>query len=118
MPYNISTIDMVEGHLEITPTRALRWADALPGGIDNLPEGMVDMLNDPAFYMDGCRFKCIPWTGEGSGRTEGELRAFLAICDGSAKLLLCWEGGDAYTGLLVENGTVTEGRVVQTVVPL
>lgn len=124
MSYNIDSIDIVSGELQITPLALLRFAREVEADPDGyLPEGMSDALHvavdggrDRGF-MDGCKIVRIPWYGEGSGNTELRLRDFLGRCDGTAALLLCWEGGDSYTGLIVSDGEVTDGDVVQTVVP-
>lgn len=117
MSYDINSIDIVSGQLQITPAGLLRFAqevEADPGLY--LPEGMED-LKSPGDFLDGCTLTRVPWYGEGSGRSEPLLREFLSRCDGEAALLLCWEGGDSYTGLIVRHGNVTDGAVVQTVVP-
>ncbi len=116
MSYNIDSIDIVSGELQITPAGLLRFARE-HSLTDRLPEGMTDWFSSPEDYLDGCRLKSVPWYGESSGNSEPILRDFLSRCDGEAALLLCWEGGDRYTGLIVKDGLVTEGQVVQTVVP-
>ena len=117
MSYNIDTITIVSGELQITPAGLLRFAREAEAAEGDLPESMTDWFNRPEEYLDGCRLKGVPWWGEWSGTGELTLREFLRRCDGEAALLLCWEGGDKFTGLLVKDGVVTEGRVVQTVVP-
>lgn len=54
------------------------------------------------------------WYGEGSGRAEPLFREILSKTMGHADLILCWAGGDAYTGLRVRNGLVTEHEVAMT----
>lgn len=115
MAYNISKIDIVSGELQITPARLLRFSQGLPD--DALPSSMLSALENPESMLDGCRLTRIPWYGEWSGHTENMLRHFLSLCDGDAALLLCWEGGESYSGLIVKGGTVSDGEVVQTVVP-
>jgi hypothetical protein len=110
--YNITQIDIVEGVLQCTPARLKRFADQA----EYLPEGFNDAVVRGEL-LDGCEVRHVPWWGEGSGRSYDDLLTFLRLCDGRAALLICWEGGDSYSGLIVDNGTVTDGKVVQTVVP-
>ena len=93
----------------MTPAALVRLAEDHPA--HGITDSFHDFLHAPDRYFDGCRIRLLPAT------YIDELRAILALTDGVAALLLCWEGGDRYTGLLVNHGEVTEGRVVQTVVP-
>lgn len=93
MGHNISSCDIVEGALYITDKHIETFTALGEGG----------------------KLANLPWYGEGSGRSEPILREFLALTAGTAAILLCWEGGESYTGLIVENGDVYEGEVTQTV---
>lgn len=118
MSYNIDTITIVEGQLQMTPLGMKRALLAWKEAEGCLPEMARDCLYSPEYYLKDYVIKKLPCTGEGSGRALAAFKEhFLARCDGDAKLLLCWEGGDSYTGLVVSDGVVTEGRVVHTVVP-
>jgi hypothetical protein len=117
MSCNIDNIDIVSGELQITPAGLLRFAREYGTSKHTLPESMTDWFNKPELYLNGCRLIRVPWWGEWSGTGESILHDFLSRCDGEAALLLCWEGGENYTGLIVRDGDVIEGEVVQTVVP-
>lgn len=58
--------------------------------------------------------KRIDWQGEGSGHTFDMLLAALKFFRGSADLVLCWEGGDSFSGLRVKDGRVTQHEVIMT----
>lgn len=116
MSYNIDAIEILTGELHISREDLLVALKSIEG----LPETALDCLEDPAFYHDEAteRLKIVPWTCEGSGHASEELPAFLGACKGPATLLLTWEGGDDFSGYIVDaEGGVTEGLVVQTVVP-
>ena len=58
------------------------------------------------------------WQGEGSGHAYDLLKEFIApMIRGRAELVFTWEGGDSLTGLIIEDGKVTECDVVQTLRP-
>lgn len=60
-------------------------------------------------------FRFIWWSGDGSGHTwEKFTNIVLPKFKGSADLLVCWEGGDSYSGLRVHDGKVAHHRVVMT----
>ena len=55
------------------------------------------------------------WYGEGSGTLWDTLiTKVLPKTRGTADLIYCWEGGDSYTGIRVQDGKVTEHEVVQS----
>lgn len=105
MSYDIDSIDYLSGELKL-PVPVY-----LPNlGIDYLPEGCF--LLHPEETMDGHTIKKLWWHGEGSGNGFEDFKKILACTVGEADLLICWEGGDSYTGLRVTNGKVVEHEVV------
>lgn len=111
MSYNISSIEIIGGD-------GLFVAKSEVVSPEFSPEAWADFQANMSGYAEEVapglwRFKLIPWFGEGSGCTDWFME-FLARTYGSADLLLCWEGGDRYTGLRVVNGKVTEHDVVMT----
>lgn len=55
------------------------------------------------------------WYGEGSGGTERALvERVLPLFEGSADLVLTWEGGDSHSGLRLRNGVVAKHHVVMS----
>jgi hypothetical protein len=55
------------------------------------------------------------WYGEGSGHTfDVFVERVLPIFSGSADLVICWEGGDSYSGLRLRDHKVTKHEVVMT----
>ncbi len=111
MGYYYTSAKVVAGELQITPAGIARFGRE----VKERPDGFEDMIADPSGYLDGFRVRSIPSGDECSG--DDYLREFLRRCDGEARVLVCWEGGDSYSGLIVKDGRVTEGRVVHTVVP-
>ena len=58
------------------------------------------------------------WYGEGSGWAFETLRdVVLPAFEGSADLVLTWEGGDSHSGLRLRSGKVTEHEVALTLGP-
>ena len=114
MSYNVTAIDIVSGELRIT---AAASAAVLARAGDDLCETMADYRGWRRFYVrPDDTVRRIPFGGEWSGRCVPTLISFLEACTGTAELVLCWEGGDSYTGYKVADGVVTEGDVVLTVV--
>ena len=114
MSYNVTAIDIVSGELRITEA-------ASAAVFARAGEDLCEMMSD----YRGCRglyvrrddtVRRIPFGGEWSGRCVPTLIRFLEACTGAAEIVLCWEGGDSYTGYKVADGVVTEGEVVLTVV--
>ena len=114
MSYNVTAIDIVSGELRIT---AAASAAVLARAGDDLCETMADYRGWHRFYVRrDDTVRRIPFGGEWSGRCVPTLISFLEACTGTAEIVLCWEGGDSYTGYKVADGVVTEGDVVLTVV--
>lgn len=60
-------------------------------------------------------FRRINWQGDGSGYSWDKFTdVVLPKFKGSADLLVCWEGGDSYSGLRIRDGKVARHRVVMT----
>lgn len=115
MSYNIDSVNYVDGTgpLRILRSAALKFFRKHE---DDLPE--ITFLHD-IDDGDGTDFVEISnpsWAGSGSG-DEKLLRKALSLTTGRALIILVWEGGDSFSGLIVDAGVVTEGAVVQTVVP-
>lgn len=49
----------------------------------------------------------LDWHGSCSRRGEESLAVFLTATTGHADIILCWEGGDSYSGLRVRDGIVS-----------
>ena len=110
MAYNIDSIDIVDGALFTTAETVSAFTADIEARGGYLPESWEEIE-----LGEGGVILSIPWYGECSGSSEELLHVFLGLTKGTAALLLCWEGGDSYTGLLVEDGQVDEGEVVQSV---
>ena len=116
MPYNIDSIDIIDGALYINDAHI---AEAVgPTGFEFVPE--TCFVANPTSRYSGCiepgtgRIRDLGWYGEGSGHSYPILLGALRLCTGRADIIICWEGGDAYTGLRVDNGKVTEHEVKMT----
>ena len=88
--------------------------DALEGysAEGNFIDELLERLdgNDADWFA----LKHVEWYGEGSGRSFEKMQQALALCDGSADLLLTWEGGDCHSGLRLRDHKVTR-HVVEMV---
>lgn len=104
MSYNIDAIDYIgDGQLRLS-LDAQRHARQIIRQ-DDRPEDCF--LSD-----DSGTLGRIAWDGDGSGNTFKHLLRALSYTMGHAELVVCWEGGDSYTGLRVRDGVVTEHKVV------
>lgn len=106
MAYNIDSIDYISGSLSLSPGMRTRLLGELG---DERPEGC---FLDEARCWQGQRLRWPWWHGVWSGHCWDSLKRVLAAMDGAADFVVCWEGGDSYTGLRVVDGTVTEHEVV------
>jgi hypothetical protein len=60
----------------------------------------------------------IDWYGEGSGHTFDYLKSTVApLIKGRIEAVFVWEGGDLITGLIIEDGKVTECDVAYKLTP-
>jgi hypothetical protein len=59
------------------------------------------------------------WYGDGSGHAYEDvfLPHVAPLIHGHAEVIFTWEGGDSFTGLILDEGKVTECDVVQKLVP-
>ena len=108
MAYNISSTEIIEG--ELFATRAAM--DVMLATIEEPAE--CCFLEEQHKGSDN-KLDHVWWHGEWSGNSYEDFRRALTCTTGSAKIVVCWEGGDSYSGLVVEGGQVYEGEVVQTV---
>ena len=63
--------------------------------------------------------KSFCWYGAGSGHsyTDVLIKYIAPLIHGRVEAVFTWEGGDSLTGLIIEDGKVTECDVVQTLRP-
>lgn len=62
--------------------------------------------------------RSLEWSGEFSGSSFDSLKTVVAPkIMGRIEAVFCWEGGDSYSGLIIQDGVVTECDVKQTLVP-
>jgi len=106
MSYNIDSVSYISGELSVDRKRAFDYEDEHG---DELPEDCF-IYNVSGKFPENVALKYITWQGEHSGDLD-EFKRALAITTGRAELLVCWEGGDRYTGLEVVDGVVTEKKV-------
>ena len=112
MSYNIDNVEVLTSEDFGATRAAIEAMDRLEGYsaegnfIDELLE-RLDGCADDFFPLD-----VVEWYGEGSGNSFDKLKAAVALCSGSADLLLTWEGGDSHQGLRLKDGTVTQHKVV------
>lgn len=119
MSYNIDNVVYQKG---CAPLRIVRGVAARFKAThkESLPEtNFLDRIADAGDEDndDACVINQPWWQGAGSGHSGETLIKVLRLTTGAANLILTWEGGDSVSGLIVKDGVVTEGRVVQTVVP-
>jgi len=116
MSYNIDSIEYVEGTGPLSMHHSVRL-DLATALADRLPEGCF-LTNDNcvgARHSSGMEAIIHPsWTDECSGSAFDHLKEALTRTLGRADLVICWEGGDRYSGLRVCNGVVTERVVVMS----
>lgn len=118
MSYNITAIDLItqDGfRLPIEHVEALKReiGDEHPESwLFDEPETSRPAYEDRDSYL---YFSRIDWQGEGSGYTfDTFLEKVLPRFRGFAELVVCWEGGDSYTGIRVKDGVVTQHKVVHS----
>lgn len=64
------------------------------------------------------KLKNLWWYGEGSGSTyKFFLKTIAPKIMGKVEAIFTWEGGDSFSGIIIEDGKVVEGKVEQRVVP-
>lgn len=117
MSYNIDSMRVISGNLTITRKHhefaMWRFNDAWPEGF---------ALESPKFDTDGVACVAKPgvhslFYGSRSGNFYNEsLHEFASYLDGSADLVVTWEGGDSFSGLRFKDGEVTEMDVAFSLV--
>jgi hypothetical protein len=109
MSYNIDSVTYI-GATRLTITKeALAEAEAAVPEDDRAECTFIHELDPEA---EKSTIEKPWWYGQWSGRNfEGFMKA-LSFTQGIAGLVVCWEGGDSYTGLLVVNGKVTKHAVI------
>ena len=102
MSYNIDMVEIIARSDDFGATRAaIEEMDRLDGH-----SAECSVIDDQWF-----RLTRVEWCGEGSGTSYAKFKRALALCTGSADLLLTWEGGDSHDGLRISDGKVTEHEV-------
>lgn len=109
MSYNCDDVSYIgEGRLSITSTSLVELKrcvseDERPAlnFIDYIDPILGDQVIDRPY-----------WEGEGSGRSFEKFLKALSYTTGNAELVLCWEGGDCYSGIRIRNGIITEHEMV------
>lgn len=114
MSYNVDSIDIISKSDDFGITQ-FELEQFFSGEEDDylcevFPEDVGDLAEDIAS-------KNFPYSGESSGHNFETLKRLLAKFTGSAEMVVCWEGGDSYSGLRVRNGVVTEPAVMMALVP-
>lgn len=108
MSYNIDSIDIIASDgFTIAPDALAKLHESLDG---EHPEGWEPTgKHGVIMSIAANRF---PWRGECSGSMYDVLVGKVLVAfDGSADLVVCWEGGNSYTGLRVSDHKVTEHEV-------
>lgn len=111
MSYNIDDASYIPGTgpLRMRPSAARRAVKAIR---DRPKSNFVDGIDRDVDDDEPQAFRSPNWTGEGSGNTFSEYLRVLAMTEGSADILLTWEGGDSMSGLRVRDGVVTQHKIV------
>lgn len=78
-----------------------------------------DECIEPSDAADELIIQKLWWSGEGSGSCFDTLKdKVLTLTTGSAEILFTWEDGDSHSGLIVNDGKVTEAEVVFALKPV
>lgn len=118
MSYNIDNVDatLTDAKILFKTLKSLnkKYESDLPER--NFIEELLDEEPDSEGYV---KIKDITWCATGSGRTYDVLtEKILPKTKGKMELIFTWEGGESISGLLVEDGKVTECNVEMTLVPI
>ena len=110
MSYNITSIKYIGTEkLTINAADLARASTELRGKTP--ARCFIDDIKQLNQAFDVFQIGQVEWCGECANDEEALFRA-LSYTQGSADLLVIWEGGDSLTGLRVHNGVVTEHEVV------
>lgn len=110
MSYNITSIKYIgTDKLTINAADLAKIATELHGKTP--ARCFIDDIKQLNQGFDVFQLGQFEWCGEGANNEEDLFRA-LSYTQGSADLLVIWEGGDSLSGLRVHNGVVAERKVV------
>lgn len=114
MSYNVDSIDIINHSADFGISQF-----ALEEFFDGEKEDyLCEMFpEDAGDIADDIASGNFPYSGESSGHNFETFKRLLARFTGSADMVVCWEGGDAHTGLRVRNGVVTEPVVIFALAP-
>ena len=107
MSYNIDNVCYLSGKLFIRAGTLNRlWREHY----NHLPEDcfLTDLDGEDGEVLV---IECPTWRAESSGASFDLFQQVLSQTTGEADILVCWEGGDKYTGLRVRDGKVEEKGV-------
>lgn len=120
MSYNIDSVDclVLDARMKAKDIRKLaKLEDKLPEC--NFIEEHLEAANNAEHANDLIVLQNFWWYGMGSGWAFDFLKKNVApLIEGRVEAIFCWEGGDSYSGLTVENGDVTECDVEMKLVPI
>jgi hypothetical protein len=98
MSYNIDSIIIVERTVDFGLT--LEHFDAVANALLEQDVECPEMWSDHAELQRMLALEALPWCGEWSGHGfDAFVATVLPAFTGSAELVVCWEGGDSYSGL-------------------
>lgn len=113
MSYNIDSIEVIAAD---NFRLDLDVRDALAESIgDDAPEINIFEYDraDGATHISFRQGASLQWSGEGSGHAFDVLVGkVLPRFEGSADLLVTWEGGDSFSGLRIRDGKVTRHKII------
>ncbi len=107
MSYNIDSVEYISGRLGISDFRMVEARRVVSE--EDRPE-MCFLNDDEPGYLHASGL----WCSDGSGHGWDAFKLALTFTHGQAELLVCWEGGDSFSGLRVRCGVVTEHKVVHS----
>lgn len=107
MSYNIDSVDYISGRLGISDINVAAALEAVSE--EDRPD--CCFLHD---LVPGDISAYGFWCYDGSGHGWDAFKLALTFTCGKADLLVCWEGGDSFSGLRVSDGAVIEHKVVHS----
>lgn len=119
MSYNIDSVETkkLDAFISRKDLKSLikKYADSGDLPEDNFLEEIED---DPD--ADGLvTLQSLRWCGKGSNDSFREIFPKVAKkIKGRVEAIFCWEGGDSYSGIIIEDGKITECDVEMTLVPI
>lgn len=115
MSYNIDSVRVLKLDAWMKASDVHRLAKIL-----ELPERSFfrAAIESDADETGNIRLKSFDWYGEWSGHSYAEIKDTIApFIHGTVEAVFCWEGGDSFTGLIINDGVVTECDVEFTLKP-